>query len=57
MEALAIVELVALTVKHGSAAVKQGIEVFGKDVVTVDDVRALADLVKPAESYFEDKEG
>ena len=55
MEALAIVELVALTVKHGSEAVKQGVEAFGKDVVTVEDVRALADIVKPAESYFEDQ--
>lgn len=52
MEALAIIKLVALVVSHGADAVKKGMEVYDKEVVTVEDVRALAALVKPAKDYF-----
>ena len=53
MEALAIVELISLVVKNGAPAVTKAIEAWGKDNVTLDDIRALGKALKRPEDYFD----
>lgn len=57
MEAIALVELIALVVKNGAPAVTAAIEAWGKDDITLDDIRALVDRIKRPEDYFDSPTG
>ncbi len=53
METAILIEALELAAQVGVPAVQAAIAAYNKDAVTLDDIRALKALVRPAESYFE----
>ena len=43
--------IIGLIVQYGVPAVVAGIGALGKDEITLDDIKALKDLIKPPEEY------
>jgi hypothetical protein len=43
--------IIGLVVQYGVPAVIAGIGALGKEEVTLDDIKALKDLIKPPEDY------
>lgn len=46
-----IVIIVGMVIQFGETAVTNAIVALGKDVITLEDIQALRDLVKPPEKY------
>jgi SpoU rRNA methylase family enzyme len=51
MDAAAIVALVGLCLQYGVPAVQAAVTAYNQPVITLDDVNALHNLVKPPETY------
>lgn len=46
-----VIIIVGMVIQFGETAVTNAIVALGKDVITLEDVQALRDLVKPPETY------
>ena len=49
LELLALIA--GLVIQYGVPAVQAGIQALGKEEVTLEDIEALKDLIKPPEEY------
>lgn len=46
-----IASIIGLVIQYGVPAVQAGIQALGKEDVTLEDIEALKDLIKPPEEY------